>query len=135
MVEPRTIRRYSMAFQQKVVSEIEAGRLNITQAQRLYDIRGAETITGWLRKRGKNHLLTHVVRVQMADETSKVKQLEKEKQRLESALAQAHLKILTLESTLEVLEEKSGMSAKKKTDAGLSKLPSDDKVEGNDNFR
>lgn len=135
MGEPRTIRRYSMAFQQKVVSEIEAGTLTITQAQQLYDIRGAETIPAWLRKRSKNHLLTRVVRIQMADETSKVKQLEREKQRLESALAQAHLKILTLESTLEVLEEKSGMSVKKKTDAGLSKLPSDDKEEANDSSR
>jgi transposase-like protein len=135
MVEPRTVRRYSMAFQQKVVSEIEAGTLTIIQAQRLYDIGGAETIPRWLRKRSKNHLLTRVVRVQMTDEVSKVKQLEKEKQRLESALAQAHLKILTLESTLEVLEEKSGMSVKKKTDAGLSKLPSDDKVEGTDSSR
>jgi transposase-like protein len=135
MFEPKTVLRYSMAFQQKVVSEIEAGTLTISQAQRLYDIRGAETIPAWLRKRSKNHLLTRVVRVQMADEVSKVKQLEKEKQRLESALAQAHLKILTLESTLEVLEEKSGMSVKKKTDAGLSKLPSDDKVEGTDSSR
>lgn len=135
MAEPQTIRRYSMAFRQKVVSEIEAGTLNIAQAQRLYDIRGAETITAWLRRMGKNHLLTRVVRVQMADETSRVKHLEKEKQRLESALAQAHLKILTLEATLEVLEEKSGMSAKKKTDAGLSKSPSDDRTEGNDSTR
>lgn len=135
MVEPKTIRRYSMAFQQKVLSEIEAGTLTRAEAQRLYDIRGSETITKWLRKRGKNHLLTRVVRVQMADETSTVKHLEKEKQRLESALAQAHLKILTLEATLEVLEEKSGMSVKKKTDAGLSKLPSDDKVEGNSSSR
>ncbi len=119
MVEPKTIRRYSLAFQQKVVSEIEAGTLNIAQAQRLNDIRGAETITAWLRKMRKNHLLTQIVRVQMSDETSKVKQLEKDKQRLESALAQAHLRILTLESTLEVLEEKSGMSVKKKIDAGL----------------
>ena len=135
MVEPKTIRRYSMAFQQKVVSEIEAGTLTRAEAQRLYDIHGSETITKWLRKRGKNHLLTRVVRIQMADETSTVKHLEKEKQRLESALAQAHLKILTLEATLEVLEEKSGMSVKKKTDAGLSKLPSDDKVEGNSSSR
>ena len=135
MVEPKTIRRYSMAFQQKVVSEIEGGTLTRAEAKRLYDIHGSETITKWLRKRGKNHLLTRVVRVQMADETSTVKHLEKEKQRLESALAQAHLKILTLEATLEVLEEKSGMSVKKKTDAGLSKLPSDDKVEGNSSSR
>ena len=135
MVEPKTIRRYSMAFQQKVVSEIEGGTLTRAEAKRLYDIHGSETITKWLRKRGKNHLLTRVVRIQMADETSTVKHLEKEKQRLESALAQAHLKILTLEATLEVLEEKSGMSVKKKTDAGLSKLPSDDKVEGNSSSR
>lgn len=135
MVEPKTIRRYSMAFQQKVVSEIEAGTLTRAEAQRLYDIHGSETITKWLRKRGKNHLLTRVVRVQMADETSRVNHLEKEKQRLESALAQAHLKILTLEATLEVLEEKSGMSAKKKTDAGLSKSPSGDRTEGNDSTR
>lgn len=135
MVEPKTIRRYSMAFQQKVVSEIEGGTLTRAEAKRLYDIHGSETITKWLRKRGKNHLLARVVRVQMADETSTVKHLEKEKQRLESALAQAHLKILTLEATLEVLEEKSGMSVKKKTDAGLSKLPSDDKAEGSNGSR
>jgi transposase-like protein len=131
MVEPKTIRRYSIAFQQKVVSEIEAGTLSVAEAQRLYDIRGAMTISTWLRRQNKNHLLARVVKVQMADETSRVKQLEKEKQRLESALAQAHLKILTLESTLDVLERKTGVSVKKKTDASLSKPPSGDKAEGN----
>ena len=65
----------------------------------------------------------------MADETSRVKQLQKDKSRLESALAQAHLKIITLEATLEVLEEKSGMSIKKKTDAELSKLACDDRTQ------
>jgi hypothetical protein len=33
------------------------------------------------------------------------------------------------------MEKKSGMSVKKKTDAGLSKLPSDDKADGNDSSR
>lgn len=135
MKQQRIVRRYSVAFKQKVVSEIEAGTLTIAHAQKLYDIRGRGSIYYWLRHMGKAHLLNHIVRIQMADETSKLKQLEKEKQRLESALAQAHLKILTLEATLEVLEEQAGVSAKKKTDAGLSKLPSDVKLEGSNGSR
>jgi predicted RNase H-like nuclease (RuvC/YqgF family) len=54
----------------------------------------------------------------MPDEASRVKQLEKEKQALESALAQAQLKIITLEATLEVIEENTRTAAKKKTDTG-----------------
>jgi len=53
----RIIRRYSIAFKQKVVSEIESGKLNVSQAQKLYDITGAQTIQNWICKFGKNHLL------------------------------------------------------------------------------
>ena len=57
----------------------------------------------------------------MPDEASKLKQLEKEKQALESALAQAQLKIITLEATLEVIEENAKAAAKKKI--GTASLP------------
>jgi len=57
----------------------------------------------------------------MPDEASKLKQLEKEKQALESALAQAQLKIITLEATLEVIEENTKAAAKKKI--GIESLP------------
>ena len=56
----------------------------------------------------------------MKDEPDKIKQLEKQKQELESALAKAHLKIITLESTVKVLEEKSGEKLKKKTNTKSS---------------
>jgi hypothetical protein len=49
----------------------------------------------------------------MKDETDRLKQLEKEKEALESALAQAHLKIITLESLLEVAEEHQQKDLKK----------------------
>ena len=56
----RVFHRYSLAFKQKIVSEIECGELKIGDAQRIYDINGAETIQRWIRKLGKGIDL-HVV--------------------------------------------------------------------------
>ena len=84
----RTIIRYSKAFQQKVVSEIESGEINICKAQSLYDIKGGSTIQRWIRKLGKNHLLAKIIRVEMKDEKDKIKELEKKVKQLESALAE-----------------------------------------------
>ena len=118
--------RYSEAFKQKVVFEIENGILTLSEAQKLYDIRGGQTIQKWIKKLGKSHLLNKVIHVKMRKETDKIKELEKQKRELESALAQAHLKIITLESSLQVLEENSGVKLKKKTNtessSGVSKI-------------
>jgi transposase-like protein len=114
-VEGRRVLRYSSAFQQKVVSEIEAGDLSIHSVRKKYGIRGAATVSGWIRKLGKNHLLGKVVRIEMSDERNRIKELEKEKQKLESALAQAQLKIMALETTIEFAEESYGVSLKKKS--------------------
>jgi transposase len=111
--KPNIINRYSLAFRQKVVSEIERGELTVAQAQKVYDIHGGHTIQNWIKKFGKNHLLSKVVRIEMKDETDKIKELERQKRELESALAQAHLKIITLESTLECVEEHYHIDVKK----------------------
>ena len=124
MENQRKTLRYSEAFKQKVVSEIENGKLTLSEAQRLYDIRGGETIQKWIKKLGKSHLLNKVVHIKMRDETEKLKELEKQKRELESALAQAHLKIITLESSVKVLEEKSGIELKKKTNTESSNTAS-----------
>jgi transposase-like protein len=113
MSKSRTINRYSTAFKIKVVSEIESGKLSISQARQVYDIGGGSTIQTWLRRHGKNHLLHKVVRIEMADEVSKIKQLEQDKQALESALAQSQLKILALESLIEAAEIQYGVEIKK----------------------
>lgn len=113
MLMPRVNKRYSLSFKQKVVSEIERGELTLAEAGRIYDITGKNTLRRWLRELGKNHLIGKVVRVEMADELSKLKQLEKEKQALESALAQTQLKLLSLESLLEAAERYFGVDIKK----------------------
>ena len=109
----KTIIRYSQAFKQKVISEIESGKITKEGARRLYGIGGGSIIQIWIKKFGKLHMLNKVVRIEMKDEVSKLKQLEKEKKELESALAQAHLKLLAYESLIEVAEENLGIDLKK----------------------
>jgi transposase-like protein len=109
----RSINRYSLSFKQKVIKEIEEGKLSKSEARKLYGIPGDRTIQNWIKKFGKLHLLNKVVRIELKDEVSKLKQLEKEKKALESALAQAHLKLIVYESMLEIAEEEYGVDLKK----------------------
>jgi transposase len=105
MGDRREILRYSRAFKQKVVGEIERGEINIYQAQSVYDIKGSGTIQKWIKRFGKNHLLRKVVRIEMKDERDKIKQLEQEIRALKSALSEEHLKNITLESLIEVAQK------------------------------
>ncbi len=113
MSEPGPQKRYSLAFKQKVVSEIEAGKFCISQAKRIYDIHGALTLYNWLRKLGKGHLIEKVVRIEMKDEKDKFKELQRKNQELESALAQAHLRLLMYECLMESVEAHYQIDVKK----------------------
>ena len=113
-IEQKVVLRYSTAFKLKVVEQIERGELTVAEARRIYDIRGGQTIQTWLTKHGKSHLLSRVVRVQMKDEKDRIKQLEAEKKRLESALAQAHVKNLFLEEVITLAKEEFDIDIKKK---------------------
>lgn len=109
---------YSFAFKQKVISELESGKLTRSEARKLYGIGGGSTINGWLKNHGKLQLLNKVVRIELKDELSKLKQLEKDKKELESALANAHLKLITYETLIEVAEEELGVDLKKNLKSG-----------------
>ena len=111
--------RYSSAFKQKVISEIEDGLYTVGEAQRVYGVSDV-SIYVWLKKFGKDHLINRTVRIEMRGEADRIKELEKEKQRLEAALAQAHLKILALESTIESAEELFKIDIKKKSGTQVS---------------
>lgn len=121
----RIIKRYSNAFKHKIVSEIESGKLTVHQARKVYDITGIGTIENWIVKLGKNHLLNKVVRIEMRDEKDKIKELERQKRQLESALAQAHIKIVVLESVIDCAEEELNVDIKKKfgSQQSMNQLP------------
>lgn len=110
----RVFKRYSQAFKQKVVGEIESGVFTIHQAQKLYRIGSNSTIRNWIKQLGKNHLLSQRVRIETTEEVNQFKQLISDKQQLESALANAHLKIATLESQIVQAEKLFGIDIKKK---------------------
>jgi transposase-like protein len=109
----RELRQYSLAFKQMIVREIEVGKFTLSEAKRTYDIGGWGTIPSWLKKFGKDHLLNKVVRIEMKGEKDRIKELERQKKELESALAQEHLKNICLESLIESVEEHYQIDVKK----------------------
>ena len=121
MPEQRSVIRYSPAFKRKVVEEIESGKFTVGEVRKIYEIRGAETINRWLKNFGREHLLNRVIRVEMKDEKDKFKELERQKRELESALAQAHLKILSLETMIDIAEDRFDIKIKKKSDTPVLK--------------
>ena len=111
-----TVIRYSEAFKQKVIQEIENRSLTPAEARRKYDI-AAATVHHWIRRFKKYHLLRRVVRVEMPEEIKPsdiIKKLKREKQELESALAQTQLKLIAAESLVEVAEQHYQIDIKKK---------------------
>jgi transposase-like protein len=118
----KILRRYSEAFKRSVVAEVEAGRYTVHQAAATHGV-AFQAVYQWMKRFGGPDSQTRIMRIEMSDERDRIKELEKEKRALESALAQAHMKILLLESTVEVLEEKTGIRVKKKTDTPSSSGP------------
>ena len=119
--ERKIILRYSEAFKRKVVEEIENGRLTQAEAKGKYGLKHATTIHRWIKQLGKNHLLSRTVRIEMPDEKQPqeiIKKLQAEKQQLESALAKTQLKLICMESLVEVAEEHYQIDIKKKFGTG-----------------
>lgn len=102
--------RYSEAFKLQVIREVEQGRFESGWAAgRAYGVKGAGTVTLWIRRYGKDHLLNRVVRVMKADEESEVKKLRKRVRELEGALADAHLDLRLEEAYVKLACEAAGV--------------------------
>jgi len=108
----KKIKRYSEAFKRQVVAEYESG-VSIRELQKKYGITGGMTISYWIKKYAKQGFRHELVRIQTAEEASRVKELEQQVQELEQALGKVVLEKLKLESILEELEETYGVEVKK----------------------
>lgn len=99
--------RYSEAFKQEVVRELEGGVFdNPCEASRRYGIKGAGTVRNWALKYGRAGLLKPLIKVQKKNEVDEMKRLRERVQQVESALADAHIKNLLNESFLEIACER-----------------------------
>jgi transposase len=109
-MQVKTEFRYSMAFKQQVVADLENGRFRtIRAAGEHYGIGGAQTIRGWLMRFGRNHLVPKVVRVEKPDEADQVRQLKKQIRQLQEALGKTQLENVMNESFLEIACEQLGV--------------------------
>lgn len=122
----RSYLRYSEAFKQQVISELESGKLgSITEANRVYGIRGAETISHWIRKYGREDLLPKKVKIETVKERDELKEARKRIRQLESALADAHIDSSLGDSYLKIACQRLGIDVsdfKKKNAITLSVL-------------
>jgi transposase-like protein len=103
--------RYSLSFIIEVITEVEKGKISIKKAQNKYGIGGNNTIQKWIKKYGKLEVSKEVEA--MRQQEIQIEKLKKEKQELESALAKAHLKIMSLETLVEVYQEDKDKGIKK----------------------
>ena len=109
-MKERKIIRYSEAFKLEVLKELENGSLTRKELSERYGIGGAETLTTWVRKYGKESLINPVIRVEKPNEKNRLKELKKENQKLKDALANAYLRQITAENFLAVVSEMMGTS-------------------------
>ncbi len=108
-MQPSVQMRYSLAFKQQVVAEMEAGRFrSICQASEHYGIGGTTTVRRWLKQFGKNHLVPKVVRVEKPDEANQVRELKKQIRQLKQALGETQLHNVLNESYLSIACEQLG---------------------------
>lgn len=108
----RRYKRYSEAFRRQVVREYEAGE-DLSSLRKKYGITGMGTISRWIQKYGKGVFRHKTIRIQTAEEASRVRELEKQVQELQAALGQLTLEKLKLESIVEVLQAEAPGVVKK----------------------
>ena len=119
--------RYSEAFKQQIITELESGDLTTAELGRKYGIKGGSTIKGWIKKFGRFGLLPKIIRVEKPNEKDQILALRAEIKRLKQAIADEVLDRKIAESTLEVICEDQGWSiedVKKKIGSGLPAKPS-----------
>jgi transposase len=122
--------RYSEAFKQQVISELESGKYaGAVAAARAYRIAGTNTINGWLRKYGRRDLMPRRVTITTMSEQDEKKALKKRVRDLEKALADTHMKELLGDAYLEIACQRLGLEVdafKKKAAMQRSAPPSGD---------
>ena len=108
-MEQRVVYRYSMAFKQQVISEVESGRFSSGWAAGEHYGLSECTVGRWLKRYGRNHLTAKVVRVEKPDEKDELRQLRQQVRKLEQLLGRKEAQNALLESSLEDACEELGV--------------------------
>lgn len=120
-----TVKRYSEAFKQQVVQEVESGQGTVRELHRKYGL-SPSTIPYWIKRIGKLELLPKLIRVEKPDEKDRIKELERQIRQLKEALADTQVDSIINRSYFEVLCEEQGLDpeeVKKKLKGKSSSKP------------
>ena len=117
-----TVNRYSEAFKQQIVKEVESGQGSVQELRRKYGL-SANTIQYWIKKVGKLDLLPKLIRVENPNEKDQIKELQRQVRQLKESLADTQVESLINRSYFEVVCEEQGLNpeeVKKKLQAKRS---------------
>lgn len=101
--------RYSEAFKMEVVRVLEEEDLPCAQLARKYGIRGCGTVERWVRQYG-NGSRGKVIRVERPQEIDERQRLKERVQRLERALADAHVELVLERAYTQLACERAGIT-------------------------
>jgi transposase len=90
--------RYSESFKLTVVRDIEENHLSIHEVLKKYDLCSTNTVSRWLKRYGKAHLLPKRILVMTPEEQSKSAVVAAENKALKDALVSLQLKQLKQEA-------------------------------------
>jgi transposase-like protein len=121
-MQERIFKRYSLAFKQEVIREVESGRFASVNAARQHYGIGGVTLGKWLKRFGKSALQGRTVRVEMQGEADRILELRKQVAQLERALGQTQAQNLLNEGFLKRACELLGQEVEgfKKKNGGSS---------------
>ena len=111
--------RYSEAFKNQVIKEVEEGSCSCQEVRKKYGIKGVGTVQYWMKRMGKLDALPKIIRVEKPDEKARLKELERQIRELKNALAETQVRCVIAESRFEIVCEDQGLdpeTVKKKQD-------------------
>jgi transposase-like protein len=109
ITKKRTVNRYSEAFKQQVVQEVESGQGSVQELRRKYGL-SVNTIQYWIKRMGKLDLLPTIIRVEKPDEANKIRELERQIRELKESLADTQVDYLIAKSQFEIVCEQQGLN-------------------------
>lgn len=111
-VEERRRRRFSEAFRKEQVALIESGKLTVIEVGRLYEVK-PQNVRRWLRKYGTEDLPEPIV-IRSKSEVNRLRELERENQKLKEELGAQHMRAVYLEGLVTLARERLGEDFEKK---------------------
>lgn len=101
------VRRYSEGFKLKILAELSTGKYSKKKLGEIYGM-NRTTINEWIKKYNRKDLMNTRILVETQDETTRLKALQKEINKLKELLIKKDLDKLASDSYLEVAAEKLG---------------------------